>query len=205
MCLLVASASGEPVSRDICENATENNGDGFGVAYPSEDKTRVVVHKWAFLKPKEQAYIIRKLAQKGVPYIAHWRFGTAGGTYRKLAHPFKVSRTCALAHNGVLPIQPRHGESDTSTLVKLFQENEIIDARKIIEYTIKYNEKHSIGYNKIATINERGDIFIFNKRLGDVVDDVWFSNATGHYCHKPPVVNDDDVHSIYDTLRDISI
>lgn len=180
MCLLIASPSAEPVELSTCIAATRSNMDGFGIAYlrPSG----VGIRKYRYLDPRDQFRLIRKAARRG-PYIVHWRLACAKGgsqqVNKRLAHPFRLSPGAAIAHNGILPIRPEPGESDTSTLVAALIAAGATSAAAAID-AIACSDPDSIGWNKFAALCEKGDIYIHGERLG-FFDDLgnWYSNLSG--------------------------
>lgn len=178
MCLLIASICGDPVSEKICENATRQNGDGFGIAFLSRDRKDVRIIKYRALDPESQAFLIKKAGKRG-PYLAHWRYGTAGPKNRKLCHPFRISRGCAMAHNGVMDIDDiPTGESDTSFLAELLVKQGCRTAKDVIEAIGEIPSNH-LGGSKYAALQSNGDIYIHNEDAGTREGSVWHSNECG--------------------------
>lgn len=180
MCLLIASPSAEPVDLQTCIAATRSNMDGFGIAYLKTGG--VGIRKYRYLDPRDQFRLIRKAARRG-PYIVHWRLACAqGGTQpvnKRLAHPFRLSPGAAIAHNGILPIRPEPGESDTSTLVAALIAAGATSAAAAID-AIACSDPDDIGWNKFAALCAKGDIYIHGESGGHF-DDVgnWHSNLSG--------------------------
>ncbi len=178
MCLLIASLAGEPLDLETCENATVQNDDGFGVAYLSADRKSVKIMKFRSLDPESQHIVIKRIARRG-PYLAHWRYGTSGGNVRRLAHPFRISRRCALAHNGVMQIEGQPAdESDTSWLSKCLRDIGIRSARDVIT-TISNMPMSVLGGSKFATLSANGDIYLHNEKAGIRKGSIWHSNYCG--------------------------
>lgn len=180
MCLIIASPDAEPIDFYTCRAATRANMDGFGIAYlrPSG----VGIRKYQYLDPRDQVRLIRKAARRG-PYIVHWRLACAHGdkqqVNKRLAHPFRLSPGAAIAHNGILPVLPPKGESDTSMLVQAMIESGATSAAAAID-AIACADRDSIGYNKFAALCEKGDIYIHGEGMG-YYDDAgnWHSNWSG--------------------------
>lgn len=171
MCLLIANPQNKPLSKSVLETATDSNPDGFGFAYVKDGAVKI--HKAASCDPDRQFALLQKY---GWPQLVHWRYTTSGGTCDKFAHPFRLSPTVALAHNGVLPIEIDKGLSDTATLVK--------SLRKCPSRAVTRLRKLNFKGNKFAVLNTR-QLQIVNEDAGTWRDGVWYSNETGfesRYC-----------------------
>lgn len=178
MCLLIASRSGQCPPKEVCENASKVNDDGFGIAFPSKTKKSVIILKWATMDIEGQYKILQSISRKG-PYIAHWRYGTSGPNNQELAHPFQVSDVCAFAHNGVMSsLDLIPGKSDTATLVEWFKKAGIRTIKETVE-SIKKIPTNILGGNKFAAISNDGEVEIHGEAVGTWKDGVWYSNTGG--------------------------
>lgn len=176
MCLLIVSINGDPLPLSVFENATSSNRDGFGIAYPSDNGVKIA--KFLSLDPESQYLLTKKISKYG-PYIVHWRYGTSGGSKRRLAHPFRISGQCALAHNGVMSVndQPNE-ESDTSWLAAKLRDGGVKTAAGAIA-AIGRLPSHITGGSKFAAISHDGKIYIHNAAAGIRVGNIWHSNGCG--------------------------
>jgi hypothetical protein len=165
MCLLIANPEQKPIDLDIFETATESNPDGFGVSFIRKGKA--VIKKAVDVTPAKQLEMCKKF---GWPQIMHWRYTTSGGNCGKFTHPFRLSPTTALAHNGVLPIKISNGLSDTATLVKRLRKSPFTAVAKL--------RQHNFKGNKFVVLNTKR-LHIVGEEQGTWVDGVWYSNQTG--------------------------
>ena len=165
MCLLIANPDNQPIDLNVIETATESNPDGFGFAFVKDGEVKI--HKPASCDPYKQLSLLKKY---GWPQLIHWRYTTSGETCDKFAHPFRLNKTSALAHNGVLPIKIQKGLSDTATLVK--------SLRKKPHKAVNRLKKLDYKGNKFAVLNTR-NLHIVNEEAGEWRDGIWYSNKTG--------------------------
>ena len=165
MCLLVVKPEGYLIADllDLCHDAHNANTDGFGIA--SRSGERIVVRK-GMIQPDAQAKAIRKLGT--VEAIIHWRFGTSGSRDKLNCHPFVLADGSVFAHNGVLPIVPDSGISDTHTVARAPR-----DADELAEYLTP----HISRCNKFALLRHDGHaVEIMGEEFGLWRDGVWYSN-----------------------------
>lgn len=165
MCLLIANPQNKPLDPSVLDTATESNPDGFGFACRKNGK--VVIKKATDVSPISQLAL---LEEYGWPEIVHWRYTTRGKTCASNAHPFRISPTMALGHNGTLDLKPRKGLSDTATLAR--------SLRRAPERAVRDLKKGDFGRNKFAILTTR-KVHIVNEGLGTWNDGVWYSNDTG--------------------------
>lgn len=141
------------------------------------------------LKKMSQKYELREL-----PMVLHFRIGTAGGNIPENTHPFTITDSIPLlqkkemkahigvAHNGVIPIEPRQKDiSDTmeyiaSQLAPLYRyDREFYRSKDILN--LIYNATHS----KWAIMNAEGDVVTigdFQEREGILYSNLhheWYS------------------------------
>jgi len=165
MCLLIANPERKPIPKSVFETATESNGDGFGVSFIRKGKA--VIRKGINISPERQF----KLCQRfNWPEVMHWRFSTSGGVCGKMAHPFRLAPTMTLAHNGVLPLKPVNGLSDTATLVRQLRKTPFEAVARLREMDFKGNKFCVLNTEKLDIVGEE---------QGTWKDGVWYSNETG--------------------------
>tara|TARA_R110000868_G_scaffold148839_2_gene371003 strand:- start:6276 stop:7148 length:873 start_codon:yes stop_codon:yes gene_type:complete len=165
MCLLIANPEQKPIDLEIFETATESNPDGFGVSFIRKGKA--VIKKAVTIDPAKQREMCEKF---GWPPLMHWRYSTSGGNCGKFTHPFRLSPTTTLAHNGVLPIKISKGLSDTATLVGNLRKSPFTAVAKL--------RQHNFKGNKFIVLNTKR-LHIVGEEQGTWLDGVWYSNETG--------------------------
>lgn len=127
MCIIAAKAAGVPMpSRDTIKTMWEGNSDGAGLMYV--EKGQVHIEK-GFMKYKDFTKVLDRLEKRldlaATPVVLHFRITTHGGTKPENCHPFPITDNVGalkkltinsdlgVAHNGIIPITPRKGISDT--------------------------------------------------------------------------------------------
>lgn len=171
MCLLIAKPLGVSLPQDWeqqCEQAYRCNQDGFGFAVHAPGMKRPKLFRSIDIFPEEFARRSRKVCTPDTEAIIHFRFGTSGGTTRELCHPFRIADGTTFAHNGVLPIQPIPGFSDTSTVASECDSLDSLIAR--LSTYVSAN-------NKFAILPHSGGLEIFGEEYGEWDSGVWYSNS----------------------------
>ena len=175
MCIAIVKPQGTIISDEYLENCFDNNGDGAGVAYAKDGKLHIVkgiFNKDKFIKVVRE---VEKIAEGDI--LIHCRIGTSGLRDKNNCHPHIVNDNLVMIHNGILDIDvPKNSKvSDTvifienylKKLSKDFVKNEAI--MHLIEQAIGPN-------NKFAFLNNKGESFICNAKVGTVEGGIWYSN-----------------------------
>lgn len=127
MCIIAAKAAGIPMpSRDTIKTMWEGNRDGAGLMYVEKGQVRI---EKGFMKYKDFTKVLDRLEKRldltATPVVLHFRITTHGGTKPENCHPFPITDNVGalkkltittdlgVAHNGIIPIAPRKGISDT--------------------------------------------------------------------------------------------
>lgn len=127
MCIIAAKVSGVSIpSEELFHNMWSINSDGAGFMYTKNN--RVIIEK-GFMKFKDFMKRINALSSEidttATPMVFHFRITTHGGTRPENTHPFPITDNLSslkklrsnsvigVAHNGIIPITPRKGISDT--------------------------------------------------------------------------------------------
>lgn len=127
MCIIAAKPAGVKMpGTETIRRMWYANRDGAGFMYAADGKVRI---EKGFMKLSDFESAIGRLAARydlcALPLVLHFRITTHGGTKPSNCHPFPLTRSisklqalgcCAsigVAHNGVIPIVPRYGISDT--------------------------------------------------------------------------------------------
>jgi len=127
MCVIAAKPAGVKMpDLDTIKRMWYRNPDGAGIMYANDGKVRI---DKGFMKLDELTAHLDKLGKTldldALAVVMHFRITTHGGTCPQNCHPFPITRSVkalqtlhqsapvGVAHNGIIPIQPRHGISDT--------------------------------------------------------------------------------------------
>lgn len=191
MCIIAAKAAGIAMpSQETIRRMWDGNRDGAGIMYV--EKGRVRIEK-GFMKFEDFQSSLDKLEHRldltATPVVMHFRITTHGGTKPENCHPFPITDsigalkklTCTtdlgVAHNGIIPISPRRGISDTmeyiaSQLAPLkralpkFYTNK--DAMLLIKNAIE---------SRMAFLTKDGTIYT----VGDFIEDEGILYSNGSY------------------------
>lgn len=131
MCIIAAKPAGTPMpSNDRLRTMWDGNRDGAGFMYVENGAVKI---EKGFMKYKTFITALEKVSSRldltATPVVMHFRITTHGGTKPENTHPFpitdnvgalqKLKASCdiGVAHNGIIPISPRKGISDTMEYV----------------------------------------------------------------------------------------
>lgn len=182
MCIAIVKPKGANISDEYLENSFDNNNDGAGIAYSSNNKLYII--KGIFSK-KQFVDAVRKaekLADGAM--LIHCRIGTSGLKDKNNCHPHIISEKAVMIHNGILDIDvpKKSKESDTVIFVKKFLQDlpkDFMSNKGIINLIGECIGTH----NKFCFLNEKGEYAIANEKQGIWDEGVWYSNGTYTYTY----------------------
>lgn len=179
MCIAIYTPAGKVLSESTLRTCFKNNPDGAGFVYINTDDygvSRMKIKKYMDFNSFYKQYRRAKYISPESPMLIHFRIGTHGVKTSFNCHPFWVKkRKMAFIHNGVISgVGFDTKKSDTQLfnekvlqkLPKDFMKNEAI--LKLIE--------EFIGHSKIAILDIKGNVTIYNDKKGSWVDSIWYSN-----------------------------
>lgn len=193
MCLLAASFS-KIKNIEALENGFCNNSHGAGFCY--SDNNRLFVEK-GFFTFEEFIEAYNKIPDESANLV-HFRLATGGKINEENCHPFYVNENLAFAHNGVFGcVNSTALHSDTYEfnrllLQPLFNKN---TNYMVFKPEMKYLLEKTIGYNKVAFLNNSGKIAICNEDNGDWNDGIWWSNSGWKHSNKRCWITSEHVKS----------
>lgn len=172
MCIAIAKPKGKTITKERLETCFKNNPDGCGFAYINGGN--LYIEKFMEFEDFYKSYSTHEHDSN---MLIHFRIATHGGVNLENCHPFKLNDRMALIHNGVLTgYGDRNSKSDTRDFI-----DKILSK---ISWKMWKNEAfrtlvgEAIGSSKFGVLDISGDMFIINKELGVVDDDVWYSNSS---------------------------
>lgn len=177
MCVIAVKPSGVRMpDSDTIARMWAHNPDGAGIMYAHAGKVRI---DKGYMTLNDFSQHVKKLSQSidltKSAVIMHFRITTHGGTKPENCHPFPLSgkvtdlqrlHTTArigVAHNGIIPIKPRQGISDTmeyiaTQLAPLYAMNKRFlsdqNALDLIQSAIKSKMAFLTGANKYTLIGQ---------------------------------------------------
>lgn len=179
MCILIYYPSGKLPNPDHLRNSCENNPHGFGWAIIAGNDI-LTGHS---MDPEEamQEFIAARDEFRDGDALFHARITTHGTTTLDNCHPFFVNgrRDMVLAHNGMMPCQPKPGDLRSDT--RIFAEDVLMrDFRRLDkEKTIKRLSSW-VGYSKVLILSTNPtyskSVYLINSGMGHWVAGVWYSN-----------------------------
>jgi glutamine amidotransferase len=190
MCLAVYKPAGLDIPKSNLQNAYESNSDGCGLCWAENGELHVEKGMMTF----DNFYAAYE-AHKECSMLIHFRKSTHGKKDTENCHPFLFNDgQLALIHNGVIPIKcSEDGYSDTWHFV-----NKILDpivrehGVPIDDQALSWFIRVSIGTDKVAVMDTKGETVIFNEEKGNWEDTnaiatdgkkgkVWYSNFSFRY------------------------
>jgi glutamine amidotransferase len=193
MCIAIYLPKGTDVLDDDIKRAHWSNPDGCGMAYIDKDKG-LTVHKDMKYKRFMKRFRHEQRSNPDSPFFIHLRKKTHGAVKITTCHPFVVKDDCVFMHNGTIhPEVPATTEKDVSDTMN-FNENvlKLLPKGWYRSEGIKRLIEHYIGKSRIAVMNSKGDVYLFNELLAEGVagkahwhNNVWYSNE--YYKEKPVV------------------
>lgn len=183
MCIIVAKPANTEVSVANLYNMWLNNPHGAGLMYARNGKLEVVKGLMTFTQ-----LLTAYRTVEDEKMVIHFRWRTHGPLLGKLTHPFVISPSVGMVHNGIIPdLKATRRESDTSTYAKILQ-NRYNDPMVAIEnIRNRVDVLVEIGLSKLVFMNAEGKIQILNEQMGHWGEDgCWYSN---HSYVAPKVYN----------------
>lgn len=108
----------------------------------------------------------------------HFRIATHGKVDGMNTHPFRVSETLGLIHNGIINKVDCNLDKDMSDtwhfVEKIMKPFEHMVDHKVFQELVE----NYIGYSKLVTLDGQGNFNIYNEKLGDWDCACWFSNKS---------------------------
>lgn len=151
MCMMIwHPPEAEPFTREEFADFHRRNPHGFGIVWTTDDGC-LRYDKW--MATVEESYATyTELTNQGITaMLLHWRLRTSGPTTQKECHPFVVSRTTLVMHNGVLSHRSTPALSDTQCYIKDILAPDLANPRRLHQKKWRSKIYRHIGSgNKLA-------------------------------------------------------
>ena len=183
MCIIALSPEGVTISKETLAQCFKANKDGAGFMYAEDGQLHAEKGFFTFdsFYDAYQPHQDKKVA-------VHFRIKTHGEVNKENCHPFEVSPTLGLMHNGMIDIEEDHKEySDTWHFNEKIIKPMYYDTHGFLKkpYNITLIKKF-IGFSKLVFLNAKGVHTIVNPERGVWDGGVWYSNTS----YKIPVVHE---------------
>ena len=175
MCIIALKPQGTTISQETLAQCFKANKDGAGFMYAEDGQLHTEKGFFTF-DDFYQAYQPHQDKKVAI----HFRIKTHGEVNKDNCHPFEVSPTLGLMHNGMIDIQEDHKEfSDTWHFNEKIIKPMYSDSRGFLKksYNLELIKKF-IGYSKLVFLNSRGVHTIVNPDRGVWDGGVWYSNTS---------------------------
>lgn len=177
MCIAINAPKGTSPTKGALETSFIYNSDGCGYCFAKDGK--LIIKKGffdfeSFLKSYQKDNI------QGVNKLIHFRISTSGKINKLNCHPFLITDELAMIHNGVIPHFGNKIENDTLQFVKLILRPIIVanGVKSLLNPSIQKMLIESIGNSKLAFLDNEGNSYIINEKLGHRYNSIWYSNET---------------------------
>ena len=178
MCLIIHQPKGVRVNLDLLHSASQYNPHGFGLmAFTGPQKISIHRHHSTNFDELRRAYL--QLAKHEC--VIHLRFCTRGNITRTNTHPFRVTKSIYMAHNGTLNIHCRlPGRSDSWHIVNDYLTPLLQRTPKILHNEVfQQHLAAKIGPNNrlVFMDAQQKKTIIINHQLGVEYQGLWLSNT----------------------------
>lgn len=183
MCIAILN-NGKSISKSKLKTCWDNNDDGAGMLYIQDGV--LVAEKFPneglqnddnFAKFYERYNAVKSSESGDLPMLVHFRIATHGATPEYL-HPFFVSDTLGLIHNGIIHGFGSADFSDTAEFAGLLSKLPGVTSCDILDNPFVNDAIHMYleTSNKLVFLDNTGEYRIFNEQMGEWIGDNWFSN-----------------------------
>ena len=179
MCILIHQPKDYCFTAEHLADFYSRNPDGFGAIVNHEDERGVVVYKHVgSLKEIEDLYFNSVACYEAV---IHFRMKTHGDIDMANCHPYVVTDSMWMAHNGILSSGNSKDatKSDTWHYINDFIKPMLEQTPDALDnpYIRGYIGVHIGASNKFGFMNAEGKVHIINKHSGVEYEGVWYSNT----------------------------
>lgn len=119
MCLLMWKPAHVVLTRRDIADYYQHNSDGFGVMWQNPDTGRIAWYK--MVGSQKATWRAYQTYAAGRDCALHFRMATSGLINVEMAHPFKVTDSIMMMHNGVLACRSTASRSDTAEFASIMR------------------------------------------------------------------------------------
>ena len=178
MCLIIHKPKGVKACLELLHSASEYNPHGYGLmALTGPQKISVLKQTSTNFDDLRRAY----LSVAKYECVIHLRLRTKGHVTRTNTHPFQVTQSIFMAHNGTLNIHCRlPSRSDSWHMVNDYLQPLLQKTpRRLHDKAFQEHLEAKIGpHNRMVFMDAQYKKTVFiNKQLGIEYGDLWLSNT----------------------------
>ena len=177
MCLIIHKPKDVRVHLDLLHSASQYNPHGYGLmALTGPQKINIHRHHCTNFEELRRAY----LQVANYECVIHLRLRTKGNISKTNTHPFRVTKSIYVAHNGTLNIHCRMpGRSDSWHIVNDYLTPLLRQKPKILhDEKFQQHLAAKIGpYNRLVFMDAQQKKTIINQQLGVEYQGLWLSNT----------------------------
>lgn len=181
MCILIFCPVGTTPPVDHLTESCEANPDGFGFAVIAGD--RIITGHSMIPDEAIQEFLAVRAQYPDGEALFHARITTHGTTSLDNCHPFYVggNESIVLAHNGMLPCQPKPGDLRSDT--RIFAEDLFMNTFPKLDRPKTIKRMSSwVGYSKVLILSVdkrlKRSHYLINESMGHWNDGIWYSNSS---------------------------
>lgn len=171
MCITIWKPKDITLFEETLKNCWDSNPDGAGFMYAEDGKVHIVKGLMTY-EAFMQAYTPHALQD----VVLHFRISTHGKVDEANTHPFQVTESLGLTHNGIISnvkCDLNKDMSDTWHFVEKF-------AKPMANFwqdpAYQALVEQYVGFSKLIWMDGEGNIAIYNEQMGNWNSDCWFSN-----------------------------
>jgi len=178
MCLIIHKPKHASINLELLQSASQFNPDGFGLmAFSGHQKINIVRSQATHFEELKRAY--KHFAKSEC--VIHLRLRTRGHVNTTNTHPFRITGSIYMAHNGTLDISCRiPGRSDSwhmanDLLKPILQRSPTVLHNKSFQ---SYIAQKIGSHNRMVFMDaDQQKTIIINQSLGTEYQGVWLSNT----------------------------
>lgn len=183
MCIAIVKPKNHLIAQSAARNCFSNNPDGAGFAYP--DDGVVKIEKGFFTFESFWARFNEVQTSNNCDMLVHFRIATAGNVDKRNCHPWRINEKAAMIHNGTIQEMINKNDpsiSDSGNFAKVLSFIFKRDEKQFKDNWLRWFIRSTIGNgNKVAILNEKGEVVIYNEEAGTWENGIWYSNHSFSY------------------------
>lgn len=200
MCIAIVKPPRVTIERKLLEYSHQNNKDGMGMTYINQEgvlETFKTMDFEEFMDEYKKAFA----ENKDSTFLLHFRLATHGSVDEFNCHPFQINPTSVMMHNGTIhKCTPLKSEKDEKRSDTQIFNDEVLKTLPVgweKSEGIRDMIEDYIGQSKVITMNDEGEVTIFNEGSGHWAKGCWWSNFS-YYKGVRSIVKVKPTHGVHE-------